>query len=440
MSVHQFAHGGDLHLGPNARNEDRRRAFDQFVREGLALPRLAAWLLPGDLNNSRMTIQDRNYLADKFTEMAARAPTIMCAGNHDLPDELLIFSKLHTAWPIYVVSAPTVLRIKVATGVFASIFCLPYPTPAGLIAAGVAPADVHQAAREALAAIIRDAGVQLADERARGEITLVIGHVNVGGSRTEAGQPNIGKELEVDASMLALLGPCYKGLNHIHKGQEIGGAWYPGSFCRLDWGEISPKRWLLIEYNTAAPRETLDDWMQTHLGVSDPMPEPETAVRLTPYTVTPQPLDVAPMYHVEGALSRDGFTGVVKDGPDGAPLEPPPSWAGCEVRVRATFPASERQMVEFARAHIYATYAEAARLEVELVALPDRQIRAPQVAAAKSLGDKIVAWAELEGVTVTEGLRQKLAELEHGDATVLLASLEERLTALVQAEKEGVAA
>lgn len=253
MSIHQFAHGGDLHLGPNARNGDRRDAFDQFIAAGLALPHLEAWLLPGDANHGRMTIDDRNYLADRFTRMANRAPLVIVRGNHDLPGDLDIFGKLATSHPIYVVlDQSEILRIRLASLAFATIFCLPYPTEAGLVMQGVAPGDIVQTAREKLEAIFRHAGAELAVARANGDITLAIGHVNVAGSITASGQPNIAAEIEIDPTLIALLGDCYVGLNHIHVGQEIGGAWYPGSMCRLDFGEVHPKGWLLVEYAEAA--------------------------------------------------------------------------------------------------------------------------------------------------------------------------------------------
>ncbi|MGE3276761.1 MAG: exonuclease SbcCD subunit D [Vicinamibacterales bacterium] len=407
--LHQFAHGGDLHLGPNDRNKDRRAAFDTFIAEGLALERLAAWCLPGDLNHARMTIEDRNYLADRLRAMADLAPVLIVRGNHDIPGDLDIFARLRAAWPVYVATTPGVVSVPLATGATASVFCLPYPTEAGLVSAGAAPGDVVQNARVALEAIFMEAGHQFDAARVMGEIPIALGHVNVAGSITATGQPNIGQEIEVDAALIALLGPCYVGLNHIHKGQQIGGAWYPGSFCRLDWGEIDPKRWLLVSY-----AENPSDVGGYTVGVEA------------------RPLAVAPLYHVEGVLTRDTFDWVVKAASDGAPIEAPASWAGCEVRVRYRFNASEKALLEHAKSRILAEFAEAARLELEPVAVPDRALRAPEVAAARSLADKVEAWAELSGAVVTEGVVEKLAALEHGDPATVLAGVRERADAVTR--------
>lgn len=413
MSLHQFAHGGDLHLGPNARNADRRAAFDQFIAEGLALSHLAAWLLPGDINHARMGIDDRNYLADRFTRMANRAPVVGVRGNHDLPGDLDIFEKLATSYPIHFLTTPHVLSIRAATGKKATIFCLPYPTEAGLVVQGVAPGDIVQTAREKLEAIFRHAGAELAVARANGDITLAIGHVNVAGSITAAGQPNIGQEIEIDPTLIALLGGCYVGLNHIHVGQEIGGAWYPGSMCRLDWSEIDPKRWLRVEYLYDVP------------GRENPVIEVSSAR-----------IDVAPMYHVEGDLTREALT--LNHGE--YPLRR--NYTDTEVRARVRVNASERELLTDAKARIEAAIGPCKRLEIELIAVPDRALRAPAVAAARTLRDKVKAWADVTGVVPTESVLKKLATIEFAGEEELTAALERELHGLLApvAEKALVTA
>lgn len=410
----RFIHVGDLHLGPNARNADRLRALDQILEESDGIEQLGAWLIPGDLNHARMTIEDRNALASRLTAMALRAPVLICYGNHDLPGDLNVFSRLRTEWPVLVFERPTVHTLKLATGAHAAVFVLPYPTEAGLVSMGVGPAQMVQTAYEALQAIFRDAAAQLQDARARGDLTLAIGHVNVAGAITSTGQPNIGAEIEIDKALIQMLGVEYVGLNHIHKGQFIDGAWYPGSVCRLDWGEVDPKRYLVITYR-----------------------EDGTAL------VDEHPIDVAGLYHVEGHLHRDRFDWRVTNGPDGAPLEPPTTWKGCEVRVRARFYQSEKNLLEMAKAGIFANFADAKRFELELIAVPDRALRAPEVAAAKTLEEKVAAWARATKTTVPERVVELLPSLEHGDPDAVVIETQKRIEALVSpapAEREEAVA
>lgn len=406
-----FVHVGDTHLHPGQRNPDRLRALDQIINENITRTDLAAWLWPGDVFHARSGIDDRNALAQRMQLMASRAPICLVYGNHDLPGDLDVFGKLAAVWPIYVVARPCVLDVQTATGHMAAIFCLPYPTEAGLVSQGVAPGEVVQTARQALDAIFIDAAARLDEARARGDITLMIGHVNVAGAMTSVGQPNIGQEIEIDGALLARLGEnCYKGLNHIHKAQLIAGANYPGSICRLDWGEIEPKGYLRITY----ARDDIG-WARAPIEWC--------------------PIDVARMYHVEGLLTRDGFTYEVKAGPDGAVLEKPASWKGCEVRVRARYQHSEKAMLEFAKANIFAEFAEASRFDLELIATPDGALRAPAVAAARTLAEKVEAWAAETKTVLPAAALAVLPALEHGDPETVIAAERDAMDALLDAHE-----
>lgn len=413
MNPIQFVHVGDTHLHQNARQADRLRALDQIIAEGLALPNLAAWLWPGDLFHQRSTIDDRNALKDRVKRMADAAPVVICYGNHDLPGDLDIFGDLGAGFPIHVVSTPQVVRFQIG-GAWCSAFVLPYPTAAGLASEGVAPGDIVPRAYVALEAIFMEAAARLERARIVGDVTLMVGHVNVAGSITSSGQPNIGKEIELDGALLARLGPIYCGLNHIHKAQEIGGAYYAGSICRLDWGEVEPKSYLVAEYEWDATEKTWD-----LVNVDTP------------------PVNVPAMYHVEGVLSREGFSYEVKAGPNGVTLDKPESWRGCEVRVRARFQQTEKSILDFSKAHLMAEFAEAARLELELVAVPDTAMRSPAVAAARTMTEKIVAWSTETQTALPATFLDVLPLLEHGDADAVIAAEQESMTALLDmAESE----
>lgn len=400
--VTRLVHIGDLHLGPGARNADRLRALDQILEENLADPQLGAWLLPGDLNHARMTIDDRNALAAVIQRAAQAAPVIVAYGNHDLPGDLDVFARIAARHHIFVIAEPQTITVPLANidGVAAAIFVLPYPQKAGLVAAGVAKGDVPTVAADPLEAIFRYHGALLAEARAKGDIALMIGHVNVAGAVMSAGQPNIGQEIELSPRHLDLLGDCPKLLNHIHRGQTIGGAVYAGSVCRLDWGEVEPKRYLVVDVDEHGA-----------------------------YDIIEKPIDVAPMYHVEGELTKDGFTWHVVGG------EPPASWAGCEVRVRYRFAKSEATILDKAAA--VAPFAEAYRLQAEPIAMPDTALRAPAVAEARTLADKVRAWCAMNHVEASDTLIAKLAALEHGDADALIRDLVARLSNGVE---KGVAA
>jgi len=425
----RFVHIGDLHLGPNARNGDRRAALDQILDENGYGP-VSAWLWPGDLNDGRQTIEDKNYLTERVYRMAGIAPVVIVPGNHDLPGELDYLSYIGAFYPIYVVNTPQVLRVNLAweggdSGQWASIFCLPYPHRAGLIAAGVATEDLGQAARAALEAIFRPAITELRDAQERSEITLMIGHVNVGGSIMSAGQPNIGREIELDPALLAPFGDIPILLNHVHKAQTVGQAWYAGSCCRLDWGEVEEKRYLVLE------------WPITPGGY-------ESAWR-----IEAKPLHVAPMFHIEGTLTREGFTWTAPEGARPCPAcqsaaAVPPcavcegrgyDWTGTEVRVRYAFDATVKDALD--ESQVRAAFAGAKVLKVEPIPQRTRPVRAPEVAAAVSIHDKAAAFARHAGLHWSPGLETKLALLQLPDGGAFLTDV---TRSLAESAPDGPAA
>jgi hypothetical protein len=391
---------GDIHLHQGPRQVDRLRALDQIIDEGLRVEQLGAWLVPGDIFHSKSTVDDRNAFAARLQRMANAAPCLLTYGNHDQPEELDIFTRLQATWPIWLATRPGVIEFTLATGEAASCFALPYPHKGMLASLGVAHQDLNAAAWGALDLIFLKAAADLADARAAGDLTFMIGHANIAGSISSNGNPQIGEEIDVSTAHLDRLGPILKVFSHIHKAQDIGGAIYTGSICRLSWGETEPKRYLVVDLEGG----------QT-------------------FTVHSRPLNVPARYHVEGLLSRDSFEWVVKDGPDGAVTEAPTSWAGHEVRCRYRFAAADAGLLEQAKAQILAVFAEAAHLELEPVAIAEREVRAPQVVAAKTLRDKLDAWTAAVGLPASAGVQVKLAALENTDAAALLAGIQAQLAA-----------
>ncbi len=405
MRTAQFVHIGDVHQkSTSARNAAKLQALDQIVSEGLQLPHLAAWLVPGDLFDTRSTVDDRNAWAARLTAMVAAAPVAICYGNHDAPGDLDIFGKLRGEWGVYVWAGPDVFRLPLATGDIASLAVLPYPTKAGLVADGIAKGDVISLAAALLGDLFEMFSRRLSEGVAQGDIPVFMSHVNVAGSLTSSGQPQIGMEIEIDKVMLERLPDCYCALNHIHMPQPIGRGVYAGSIAPMSWGEIEAKFYNVVTYTNAGA-----GW--THVYEQRPIPS-------------------APMYHVEGLLSREGFTWQVTKGPGGAVDVAPASWRGAEVRVRYRFAQSEKSVLS--EAQVLAAFAEAARLEVEPIAVPDRALRSPEVAAARTLAEKLAAYLQMPALPPS--LAEKLAALEHQDTVALLARMQDRLAGIEAGE------
>jgi hypothetical protein len=416
--THQIVCIGDVHKrSGHFRDAAYVAALDSIIDYGLSLPSLALWLQAGDLFDQRSSVDDRNAIAERFQRMAARAPIVCVEGNHGVPGDSLIFSRLAAAWPIYVVVSPRTLRVPLPTGATAIVGCLPYPARSGLIAAGASAADTQQAGGAALGDILQGLAAEIEDGVMRcGDLPLFLGHINVAGATLSNFQPSIGREIEISRETLQLLGPFPKILGHVHKPQQFDSAqaWYCGSVAPCNFGELEEKRFLLVEY--------FDD-----------------RARLPP-SVTSVPIQTPALYHVEGEFTREyGFTWRATRGPGGEMEGAPSTWDGCEVRVRFRFPASERSIV--AEDVVRAQFAGAARLELEPVAIPDRGLRSEEVAAAKTLAEKIDAWSRANGGSnVAATVLQKLADLEHRDGPDVLSAVATLVANMESGQKHEVAA
>ena len=153
------------------------------------------------------------------------------------------------------------------------------------------------------------------------------------------------------------------------------------------------------------------------------------------YSIRSMPIDVAPMFRVTGQLTRDGFLLTAADDETTRRFADR-DWAGCDVRVRWSYRASEREVLN--PQMVRDLFGTALRLKVEGIAEPDRQLRAPEVAAAKTLPDKLAAYRH--EATLAPSVASKLAALEHGDVPALLSEVALTVKELEQGEKATVAA
>lgn len=395
---------GDTHLrSTSRRNTLRLRALDQIVSAADTLrPDLIVW--PGDLFDTRSSIEDRNTLLTYLLQLASYARVLVVRGNHDAPGDLHIFGALDATHAVVVVTEPGVHEFHTRGGSIA-VACLPYPEEAGLAALGYAPADVPDAAAAALDTLFMKFASDLMDASGDGCATLFIGHANVVGAVASTGQPLIGAEIALRPEHLDRLGPDVpKILNHIHEPQDIHGATYVGSIAPTDWAEVTPRRFLVLDYDG------------------------------TRWTQTSHPLQLPKLWHVEGVFDGTTVTWVVRKGPEGAVDVTPASFAGDEVRVRFRFAAHEAGRLDVARAQLATDFAAAAHLEFEPVAVPDTAVRAPEVAAAATTADKLRAYAAVSGIDLPDTVLAKLADLETRDGADVLAAVERQLSALSAAE------
>jgi exonuclease SbcD len=387
---------GDAHFGPNERNADRYAALDQIIDYGLSLPDLGAWLFAGDLNHSKMSIEDRNGLASRIQRMASASPVVLLEGNHDAPGDLEIFGRLGAEFPISVATCPYVWHVKAATGLDLAVFTLPYAHRAGLVGSGVAHDDLIAAAREAFEPIFLQGAADLERFRSFGYFPLMLAHLAIGGALTSPGQPAIGREIELDPALLARVGDVPKLFGHIHRHQPVHGAWYLGSICRLDFGEQEAKVFGVL---------TIDDDDRT-------------------WSLDFPTLDVPRQIHVDGRLRRDGFAIEAIDGePYSGPLAS--GFTGADVKVTYRFTKAEASVLDVGAIHAAIDGARSVKLDP--IAVLEHEVRAPDIAAAATLEQKVEKYCGRHGLAYSKGLQRKLTALQAYDGAVVLTNLQEQL-------------
>lgn len=450
----QVACIGDTHLqSTHWRNDDRLAAFDAALNAALELPQLRVIVHMGDIFHGATTPEDRLAAADRLERAAKHVHVIEVEGNHGKPLDTSLYTRLRTQNGIHVCTEPELIHVG---GVLFAV--LPYPSKAAMVAAG--------ATREAQVKIAHDAFDLMAIEDTAGAWQdwtgpkMLIGHLTIAGAVTSVGQPLVAVELEMDPLTLARYGDCPKVFGHIHKHQVVGDAVYVGSSCRMDWGETERKGWLLVQFAGPTKLDT-----RAHSWQFKELPVP-------------------PMYHVQGTLSRNVFEWQVRKGPDG-PIDTLPTgrikctdcggqhptvgggllfdvtdggepddststallcnvcngqgelvdWTGCDVRVRAKYPQAERLVHGDAKERIARMFPNARYRDIELIAVQSRELRAPEVAAAVTVGEKLKVMARLDGtewVGDVERCTALLLSTEDGDAVV--ADVQQRLEPLAVME------
>jgi DNA repair exonuclease SbcCD nuclease subunit len=240
---------------------------------------------------------------------------------------------------------------------------------------GLAAAD--DLAREMLRRILRGFNV---DGPPRPRVLLA--HAMVRGSQTSVSQPPlVGQDLELAIDDLALAGADFVALGHIHLGQS----WdtdgeipivYPGSPRRCNYGETETKSYVVAEFDGRGCVQ----WDRVE---------------------TPCP----PMIHVSGAFADGALKFDVNE-------HGIADVRGAEIRVRYDVNARDREAAKLAAEQQAALLrAGGAIVKIEERIAIDARARAPEVASAASVADKLVAHWKAKGA-MPERLDHLLAKLD----------------------------
>lgn len=269
----RLLHTGDWHLGKRLYGADRdaeARAALEEVAEVAAREEVDAVLVAGDLLDRRLV--DSAALGDCLAALeglAAVAPVIAVAGNHDDPAlwshlaPYLATRRIHVAGKVRPV-ADAVLTLDTAAGPLHAAM-LPWPDPAQMkLDAGASVQDARIRWADRVGALMLDYGAEAARRRREGGgAAVLVGHLMI--ERALAG----GGERELTMGISYAVSPAsvpadldYVALGHVHRPQTLPGVAAPGRYCgspmALDFSEDNHAKCVVvadIEGDTTRTRE-----------------------------------------------------------------------------------------------------------------------------------------------------------------------------------------
>lgn len=421
----------DLHVTERQREGDQRAVLARITDDAERI-RPSLSILGGDLYGHavphRSTPTERAILAPFVQRLAKHGPVLIVPGNHDVIEDLEILGRLQGEWPILVATEPEIVRVETRDGLV-DVCALPFPRKRGwLDEDDVRGAEASRAALQAkLAELVGLWGELIPMRRKSVEAVIFAGHAQVSGSRTGGGEVLSGSEIEIAPSLLSALPVDAGVLGHIHLCQSPADrCWYTGSPWPQDFGEKEAKSYLLID--VGAPE--FGAWDPVLNGGGPPLGE---HLAVYPRSAARDSASVSRIWtRAPGLVSLTWRWGVPHGDESARPtwLErpdvAPKDVDGAHVRARLHVQPQARATCPFEReAGPYR--AVATTWKEELVIETSTTVRAPEIAAAENLHDKLAAYwrastpppaPELQDAALTA-----LDVLEHDGAAPTLARI-----------------
>lgn len=364
----RILHLGDVHLRLWDNLDDTLQALEQ-VRTIIREERVDLVVLPGDLYHAETCPAERALAAEEVSKIAELCDLLVVKGNHDEARDL---------WPLGLCPGVTVLERPEVVPVYGRgepggagavlVVGVPWPERGHLAAAGFTGEGGHQAGQAALSDMLRG----LAAQAASWDLPVVVaGHLSVVGALSSSGQPMVGREIQALEQDLVDTGAAAVCLNHIHRPQGF----YAGSLTVQDHGEEEEEKSVrLITVERGRPADvrlvpiSCRRWLTVEAGVVD-----------------------GKVVDSVGSLQE---------------------LRGANVRYRYTCAPEEEAL--FDRRELGRRFESCHALRVEGKVDRRERVRAAEVAQARTLEDKLRAWAEVTGAPVTPGVLDKLARLQSG--------------------------
>lgn len=344
------------------------------------------FLSAGDIYERASTPLERQAVAEWLTKTAEVCPVVIAKGNHDRPNDCELLGRLRSRHSIIVEEQAAMHCVAGA-----AIATVAWPDRGVLLAQMKGSEETNLSMREALQDLLRGFGGEF--EHHDGP-RILLGHFMIDGSITSTGQPLLGQPINVGLSDLALSGAALGVIGHVHRAQsfvacrpgpmysagcgpdgpndieqELAPYHYAGSPYRTDFGQTEPKTVMLAEFDG----QRLVSLQEIH---------------------TP----CARMEHIELWWSPELANFVPQQGLCFAFLPVFEDLSNSEVRLRYHVQTDQREAAERRANEIADSMrsAGAVLVKVDPQVMVERRARAPEVARASSIADKLAAyWASI---------------------------------------------
>ncbi len=365
---------GDLHIGAGV-DDDIRDATTYILRQATDI-RPDRIIITGDVYEGVTEPEHRNMARDIVIAADAICPVIIIKGNHDIPKDLDILGSLASKHHILVCERPGMV-----TWDNWAMHILPHFTKAGYISArlqvpSLAQAGIEESGKSVSQIALNYLRAQIAS-LPEGTNHLLYGHLTMAGSRAENFQPLIGESITFNYHELVEAGFIGGAFGHIHLAQTIGSEGgvqfrYNGAIAPMNYGESA-------EHKTFSVLDT--DTMK---------------------------VEVYPVYTTKRLTYDATWGGILGFGP--------PPWPNgeCEgARVRIKLKVDEGYVAEDGRTAVrqYMESLNLKELKIEVQTTPKSQVRAAEIAAAKTCSAKLIAYWNATGTTPEEPERTEILQM-----------------------------
>lgn len=373
----------DSHFDETSRFDECVRLHD-WIADDMRKRDVQVVLHSGDVFERRSTAKERAAFAAWLEKVTRFADVLIVRGNHDQVGDLPLFAKLKSGKKDFGIAVEEGADMHMVGGV--AVGALAWPRRAEMLARApdLDPADALRAVLRGLGERLRAASSHSGPD---GCPRILLAHAMVRGSVTSTGQPLVGGDMEIGLEDLALAGADFVALGHVHKSQSWahGGVpiFYPGSPRRTAFGELEDKGYAFLEFK--------GKWLLNWEHVVIP---------------------ATPMVLIEASWREGSFDITSKAFPHAKRV------GGAEVRFRYDVPADERDAAKRValerRDKMLAEGAVLVKVEEEVIATT--RARAPEIATAKTLPEKLRLLWEVRGIEMgkerEERVLGRLAEVE----------------------------